>query len=78
MDKKSIGSVSSVAMQSALQTPEGKKLAAYLQSNGGKTMEQAAELIKKGAYEQAIELLKPILETKETQQLVKQIQKKIG
>lgn len=78
MDKKKTDIASSAVIQSALQTSEGKKFMAHLQANGGKSLEQAMALIKKGDCEQAVAVLKPIMETKETQQLIKQIQQKIG
>ena len=59
-----------------LSSPEAKQLIALLQRDGGQRLQQAAQEFKKGNTAGAQELLRPVVETKEADELLKKINQK--
>lgn len=63
-------------LRNVLSSAEAKQLLALLQQDGGQRLQQAAEEFKKGNTAAAQELLRPVVETKEADDLLKKINKK--
>ena len=68
--------ISAEQMRSLLSSEEAKQLIALLQRDGGQRRRQAAQEFKKGNTAGAQELLRPVVETKEADELLKKINKK--
>lgn len=68
--------ISAEQMRSLLSSPEAKQLIALLQRDGGQRLQQAAQELKKGNTAGAQELLRPVVETKEADELLKKINQK--
>ena len=66
------------AMKAALRSPEGQKLLRQLKSDGGTAFSQASAAFRAGDTAAAISLLQPMLHTKESEQLLKEIRNKLG
>lgn len=60
-------------LKQVLGSPEGKQLIALLSRDGGKTLKQAAAEFQKGNTSAAQELLKPVVETAEAEELLQKI-----
>ena len=56
-----------------LGSPEGQKLLQLLNRDGGQALRQAANALRSGNTQAAMEVLSPIMETKEAAELVEQI-----
>lgn len=63
-------------MKSMLNSAEVKQLIALMQRDGGQRLQQAAEEFRKGNTSAAQELLRPVVETKEADELLKKINQK--
>ena len=59
-----------------LSSPEGKRLMELLNRDGGQRLQQAAAEFKKGNTAGAKELLKPVVENPETEELLEKINRK--
>ncbi|MBS6366664.1 MAG: hypothetical protein KH420_04880 [Clostridiales bacterium] len=63
-------------IRKVLGTDEGKKLIAYLSRDGGAVLKQAAEALKRGDQAAAQQILSPMMQTAEAQELVDKINRK--
>ena len=68
--------VSEADIRKVLGTDEGRKLLAYLSRDGGAVLKQAAEALKRGDQEGAKQILSPMMQTPEAQDLVDKINRK--
>ena len=57
-------------------TDEGKKLIAYLSRDGGAALKKAAAALKKGDQAAAQQILSPMMQTEEAQNLIDKINRK--
>ncbi len=71
-------SFSQADIQKLLQSQQGKRLLQLLRSDGGSTMGQASQAAKAGDYARAIQLLQPLMNTPDSNQILKEIQKQFG
>ena len=65
-------------LQTFASLPESKKLMQILQNDGGKALNAAIQHLQSGSVEKAMELLCPMMQSNQSQDLIRQIQKKIG
>lgn len=65
-------------LQSFAELPESQELIRLLQNDGGKTLSAAIQHLQSGSVEKAMELLSPMMKSNQSQDLIRQIQKKIG
>lgn len=61
-----------------LNTPEGKRLLAMMQKDGGAAFSKAAAAAKSGNYAKAQSILSPLIEGTEAEKLASAIAEKIG
>lgn len=65
-------------MQKIMSTQEGQKLIKLLSADGGKTLRQAGEALKRGDQSKAQETMAPMLQNPQVQQLIKALEKAMG
>lgn len=65
-------------MDAVLRSKEGKLLLQMMQKNGAFGVSQASEALKKGDYAKAISMLKPIMDTPNTEALLQELSRKLG
>ena len=63
-------------IRNVLCPDDGKKLIAYLSRDGGAVLKQAAEALKRGDQAAAQQILSPMMQTAEAQELVDKINRK--
>lgn len=56
-----------------LGSPEGKRLLGLLTKDGGALLHQAADALRSGQQDTAKQLLSPLMETKEAEELVRKL-----
>lgn len=61
------------SMARLLATPEGKRLIALLQQDGGKTLQQAMALAAAGKTQEAAALIRPLTQTGEAAELLEKL-----
>ena len=66
-------SFSADQLRRVLGSAEGKQLLALLASGGGERLRQAADAAKQGDHARAMELLQPVLNTKQAQALLRKL-----
>lgn len=69
---------SSKDKETILHSDEAKMLYQLLQKDGGKGLAQATEALKKGEYTKAASILKPLLETPNSEMLMQELNRKLG
>ena len=60
-------------LRRGLGSAEGRQLLALLASGGGERLRQAADAAKQGDHAQAMELLRPVLNTEQAQALLRKL-----
>ena len=60
-------------MQAALTSPAGRELLALLSRDGGAALRQAAEAFRHGDTERAKQILGPVMQTEQAQDLISRI-----
>lgn len=60
------------------QLPEAERLLALLRSDGGGALERAAAQIKAGAVSEAVAQLRPMLDSPQARELLRQLEKQLG
>ena len=60
-------------LRRVLGSAEGRQLLALLASGGGERLRQAADAAKQGGRARAMELLQPVLNTKQAQALLRKL-----
>ena len=65
-------------IQAIFGSDEGKRLIQILQTENGAVFEKAADLLKHGKVDQAMELLRPVAESNQTKALLDQINRNNG
>ena len=65
-------------LQSLAKLPESQKLIQLLQNDGGKTLNAAIKHLQSGYTDKAMDLLSPMMQSSQSQELLRQIQNKIG
>ncbi len=59
-----------------LSSPEGQKLLQMLSCDGGAALQQAAQAMRAGDYAGAQQILAPIMQSPQAQQLIEQLNRK--
>lgn len=62
-------------MQALLATDQGKALMKLLSADGGKTLMQASEALKAGDSQKVREIMSPMLQNSQTQDLLTSLEK---
>ena len=65
-------------IEAIARTDEAKMLLQMLRNDGGSGLTKATEAMNKGDYAEAVSLLKPLLNTPNSQALMQAINKKLG
>lgn len=71
-------SFSAEQVQAVLGSEAGKQLLSLLNRDGGKTLCQAAQALKNGDSDAAQQLLSPLMQTPQAQELIHRINEKKG
>ena len=60
------------------QSKEARTLLSIMQKDGGVGLRQASEAMRCGDYEKAVSILKPLLNAPNSEQLLQELNKKLG
>jgi len=77
MESKSpLPAFSETEIKKVLATAEGQALLRMLNRDGGALLRQAADAVKSGNLQKAQDLVRPVMESKDAQTLIKKINQK--
>lgn len=76
--EKNSPSMSKEALENIVQSRQAQELLALLQKNGGAVLRQASQAASAGDYEKVQQLLAPKLQSKEAEDILKQLERQNG
>lgn len=76
--EKNSPSMSKEALEKIVQSTQAQELLALLQKDGGAVLRQASQAASAGDYEKVQQLLAPKLQSKEAEDILKQLERQNG
>lgn len=76
--EKNSPSMSKEALENIVQSRQAQELLALLQKDGGAVLRQASQAASAGDYEKVQQLLAPKLQSKEAEDILKQLERQNG
>ncbi len=65
-------------METVFRAPEAKELLHILNKDGGAGISRATEALRSGDYGKAVSFLKPLLDSPDSEMLLKELNRKLG